>query len=140
MSFSISGIEEVQDILTKVAPRHARNLTRATVQAVASKVAKLAKQNAPKNTGNLKKAIKAKREKSHPDNPQSVVYVQTRKGSRNDGFYWRFIEKGTINLPERPFIRPARDSVRADLPRIYTEEFGKKLEKALAREAKKAKK
>jgi HK97 gp10 family phage protein len=130
----IVGDKEVQRILDEIAPNHARNLMRATIHGVASIIAKDAKANAPKDTGNLKRNIKAKRKKSPPDSPVSEVHI------KSDGFYWRFIEYGTsgkTSQPERPFVRPAIDRARSNLSAIIREQFGQKLEKALARQAKK---
>jgi HK97 gp10 family phage protein len=138
LRFAIEGAEDVANILREIAPRHARNLMRATIHGVASTIAKDAAMKAPINTGTLKKAIIAKREKSPPDYPRSSVYVRHGKTQRYDAFYWRFVEYGTkTGGKERPFIRPARDAAKANFKQTLTEEFGKKLEKALAREAKK---
>lgn len=134
-SFSITGDKEIQRILEEIAPRHARNLLRATVHGVASQIAKDAKQGAPRDTGNLKKSIRAERKKSPPDRPVADVVIRSR--GPKSAFYWKFIELGTKNRGERPFIRPAYDRARADINNIFREQFGKKLESALKRAAKK---
>jgi len=154
----VDGIEALQNTFNNVAPRVARNLMRATVQQIASNIAKDAKINAPVLSGNLKKAIKAKRKKSEPNTPTSVVYIEQGKDSKNDAFYWRFVEFGTRgyskgdgraggngkakrNIPARPpapFIEPAKKKAQGDMSRMLREEFGKKLEKHLAREAKRS--
>lgn len=138
--FEITGTKDVQKILDDIAPRHARNLMRATIQGVASTIAKDARNNAPRDTGTLKKAIKAKRKKSPPDKPVSEVYVTHGNSAKHDAFYWRFVEYGTAGdtaQPERPFIRPASEKARANFEAILTQQFGKKLEAKLRREAKK---
>jgi HK97 gp10 family phage protein len=139
LRFLIEGAPEVSKILREIAPKHAQNLMRATIHGVASKIAKDAAQRAQKGlTGTLKKAIIAKREKSNPDYPRSSVYVRHGKTQKYDAFYWRFVEFGTKNgARERPFIRPARDAANASFKQDLVTEFGIKLEKALAREAKK---
>lgn len=140
MSFVISGVEEIQNILEEVAPKHARNLMRATMHGVASEITKRAKKRVRVDSGNLKKAIKTKRKKSHPDKPTSQVYITTGKSAKNDGFYWRFIEYGTRGKTaneERPFIKPSVKEVQAQLPTILKRQFGKKLEAAIRREKKK---
>lgn len=130
-SHRITGDDEVKAMLDTVAPRQARNILRATVQAAASRIAKQAKAQAPEGpTRNLKKAIKAFREKSHPDRPTSTVRVAS------GAFYWKFLEYGTTKMPERSFIRPAYDEYRANYTSIFREEFGKKFEASLARAAK----
>jgi HK97 gp10 family phage protein len=154
--FEITGADDVEKILKDIAPRHARNLMRATIHGVAGEIAKDAKRNAPKRSGLLKKSIIAKRRKSPPDAPVSTVNVEG-KDPKNLPFYWRFIEYGTRGYkkgdrraggkgvakkdmapkPEQPFIRPAAEKARANFQTVLTQQFGKKLEAALKREAKK---
>lgn len=135
----VIGLEDVEKVLTDIAPRHARNLMRSTVQGIASTTAKDARQRAPKVSGTLRKAIKARRRKSPPDHPRSEVYVEHGKGAKNDAFYWRFVERGTLKgHKEQPFMRPALDQTNSRLVPMLREEFGKKLERALARERKKS--
>lgn len=136
ISVHVDGVSELLDILEKAGPRHSRNLMRATIHGVAGEITKQAKRNAPKDKGTLKKAIKTKRKKSPPDKPVSDVIVEHGNDARHDAFYWRFPEYGTKDLSEQPFIRPAADNVRADFDNILTRQFGKKLEAALKREAK----
>ncbi len=138
----IDGVTELLDLLENVGPRHARNLMRSTTHSVAGIIAKGAKSNAPHDTGTLKSAIKTKRRKSAPTAPVSDVIVEHGNDVKNDAFYWRFLEYGTQKgLPgshsssETRFIGRATDVVRADFVNIYTQEFGKKLEAALRREA-----
>lgn len=131
---TIDGIDDVKRVLDRIAPKHAKNLMRATIQGVASEGAKVAKKHAPKRTGNLKKSIKAKRKKSPPDSPVSEIIVKP------DGFYWKFVEYGTKTMPEHPFIRPASDHLNANFMKIVEQQFAKKLESKLKREARKSKK
>ncbi len=131
MSFSITGVDEIKNILTEIAPKHAANLMRSTVQGIASTIAKDAKQNAPKDTGELKSNIKAERKKSHPDKPVSEVKIK-------NSFYWRFVEYGTrTGIREHAFVRRAVDKTTGNLNQIIKEQFGKKLESLLKKQAKK---
>lgn len=143
MSFIIEGADDVQDMLAKIAPKHARNLMRTTVQAMATGVAKEAKTRVSKGgTGTLKKAIKSKRKKSHPDKPISEVIVEHGNDVRHDAYYWRFVEYGTGGehpQEARPFIAPAVETLRQNFNATIAREFGKKLEQKLARERKKRK-
>lgn len=136
--FTISGVGDIKKILDEIAPRHSRNLLRATTHGVASEIAKVAKKNAPKGeTGKLKKAIKAKRKKSHPDKPISEVIVEHGNNASHDAFYWRFVEYGTRTNRKIPFIAPAKKQILSNLNSILVHQFGKRLEAALKREAKK---
>jgi HK97 gp10 family phage protein len=132
----VEGIEDIQEMLKERAPRVARNLMRATVQAIASNIAKDAKKDAPKRSGNLRKSIKAKRKKSPADQPVSQVIVGEGKGEKPNAFYWKFVEYGTQHSAAHPFITPAKQRAQANMKTLLVEEFGKKLEKQLAREAK----
>lgn len=131
----IEGIDQIQALLNERAPRAARNLMRATVQAVTQNIAKDARGGARKRTGKMRKAIKAKRKKSPPNMPTSQVLVGEGKGKDPDAFYWKFEEYGTRFSPAAPFIEPAKERAKANMKAMLVQEFGKKLEKQLAREA-----
>lgn len=137
----VEGIEDINRILGELTPKFAGNLSRAFVHGLASEVTKEAKKRVPKRTGTLKKSIKAKRKRSTPDKPISDVVVEQGKSAKNDGFYWFFVEYGTggpVPQPEQPFLRPARDLIEANLPKITEEQFTKKLNALIKREQKKA--
>lgn len=140
MTMKVIGIEEVDKILSDIAPRHANNLMKATIHGVAGEIRDNAKKEAPKDEGTLKRAIKAKRRRGLPGKPLSEVRVEHGNDARHDAFYWRFLEYGTVNHEAVPFISPAIEAVRADMVNIIRAQFGKKLEKALARERKKQQK
>jgi HK97 gp10 family phage protein len=137
----VIGADEIAKILEEIAPKHARNLMRATIHGVAGEITKESKKLVPIDTGNLKKSLKTKRRRSKPDQPVSDVIATQGKGAKNDGFYWRFVEHGTGGKnpqPARPFIRPSKDKIFAQLPNILNEQFTKKLAAAIKREQKKA--
>lgn len=149
MSITIKPVnaEAVQKIFDELAPRHANNLARATNHGVAGVVRDEVRRNAPRAShvskkrralrlekgvdkwGPLKKSIKAKRERAKPGLPRSTIRAV---------FYWRYFEDGTVNMPARPFINPVVERLRPQVPRLWAEQFGKKLEAALRRQAKKA--
>lgn len=133
----VIGIEDIDKILTDITPRHANNLMRATIHAVAGEIRDEAKKDAPKDSGTLKKAIKAKRRRGLPGKPVSEVRIEHGNDARHDAFYWRFLEYGTRKHSADPFIAPSIEKVRADMVNILKREFGTKLEKLLARERKK---
>jgi HK97 gp10 family phage protein len=140
-SVKIDGIKDVNKIFAELIPKHARNLSRAYVHGLASDMAKEAKKRVPIKTGTLKKAIKAKRRRGKPDKPVSDVIVTQGKEEKNDGFYWFFVENGVggpVPQPERPFLRPAKDLVVAEMPKRSKEQFNKKLAALIKREQKKA--
>jgi len=136
-SVEVIGLEDMERTLKTLLPKHATNIMRATVHGIASEVAKDARKRAPKDTGALRKAIKPKRRRMEKGNPRSDVIVTQGRDAKHDAYYWRWVEHGTVDQPERPFIRPAVDAARANLDEIITQQFGKKLEAAARREAKK---
>lgn len=137
MTMQVIGAEDIKRTLEQIAPKHSRNLMRATVQGIASEISKESKKRAPKDTGDLKKAIFAKRKKSPPDKPVSEVIVRHGSQAKYDAFYWRFVEYGTVKQSAQPFIKPSEELVGANLNAILTAQFGKKLEALLKRERKK---
>lgn len=148
MTVEINGIDDVKKLLDSILPRHANNIMRAVVHGVAGEAAKIAKSIVPVDTGDLRGAIKTKRGKSEPSKPVSYVYIQQGKGKKPDGFYWRFVEYGTgggdgshiaksVQSNAQPFLRPAADQINANLEAVMVDQFGKKLDKTLARLAKK---
>ena len=58
---TIEGVEDVRRILAEVSPREAKNLLRATVHGVAGTIRDEAKGDMPADTGDMKRATKAKR-------------------------------------------------------------------------------
>lgn len=136
----VFGLEDIQKVLEELTPRHAANLSRAMVHGMASEVSKEAKKRVPKRTGNLRRAIKAKRRRGKPGQPVSDVIVESGETAKFDGFYWRFVEFGTggpVPQSEHPFLRPAKDLIQSNIPKIAEEQFTKKLAAAVKREQKK---
>lgn len=138
----IEGLDELQATLDGLAKNEAYNLMRATVYGVAQQVAKRASERVPVDTGTLKQAIKAKRGRlRQKDKPYADVIIESGKDAKHDAFYWRFVEYGTsTGIKEHAFVRKAVESVRAEIPAIMREQFGKKYEALLKRKAKKASK
>lgn len=137
----IDGLDDIREQLKDVGVREGRNLMRATIRSVAVKVQRAAAEKAPVDEGDLRRSLKVRARRSHPDSPVFEVWAGSTGGAKFDAFYWRFVEYGTSGKtaqPARPFIRPAVEEVKALLPGILREEFGKKWEKALARKRKKA--
>ena len=135
-SVELIGMDEIQSLLEDFLPREANNLSRNLVFGLAQEATKLAKQNVRVRTGNLKKSIKAKRRRGKPGQPTSDVIVTQGNNAKNDGFYWLFVEHGTGGnnpQPAQPFVRPAYDKIRADLPRYTDQVFTDKLRKRIAR-------
>lgn len=136
MKVTIEGLKDVERVLQTVAPNRAKNLVRATVHAVAGEIAKGAKAQVPRGTGALRRGIKTKRRRMVNGMARSDVIIQ-QKADENSIFYWRFVEYGTVAHPEQPFIRPNFQRVEEQIDLLFVNLFGKKLEAAVKRAAKK---
>lgn len=133
-----TGLEELTDMLKNVAPRSANNIMRNAVTDLARDVRDEMKQKAPKDTGDLSKAIKAKRNRGKKDVLESSVFITKGKNQRYDAYYWHFVEFGTTTNRAQPFIVPATESIRPQVPRLMREHFGERYEKEMTRLARKA--
>lgn len=128
---TITGIDDVNDLLTRIAPKQATNILRATVHGMAGQVRNDAKKLAPEDEGDLKAAIKAKRERVRFGKVSSTVRVHFF------AFYWRFLEYGHgPDGEEHAFFMRAVEKLRKDMLRNFLVQFGKKWEAALKRAAK----
>lgn len=132
---AIEGMEELVSNLTGVMPREARNLARGAVQGVAAKVRNNMRSKAPKDTGELRKAIVAVRRRGTATQVASDVWINHGKGQKYNAWYWHFLEFGTQDQPAQPFVTPSVEEMSPKIPQIYRDEFGKRLEKLMAKKA-----
>jgi HK97 gp10 family phage protein len=131
----IEGMEDLMATLKTVLPREARNITRRTVVKIAAEVRNDIRQNAPKDTGELKKSIKSKRDRGKPDFASASVNVIPKEQS--PAFYWRFLEYGTKNMPAQPFILPVVEQWKGKINEVYRQEFSVQFEKEMSKRVKK---
>lgn len=130
-------MESVLAALHEAAPKEARALMRSTVQQVASDIAKDARARAPRDAGELRRGITARRRNTHGgDVLESVVYVRRDKGSV-DPFYWRFLEygQGPDGVEHAMFLK-ALNKYKADGQQRHLDAFAKVLERRIRRAVK----
>lgn len=96
--------------LQQLTPKMQRGILNLATKAGAKTIEDSAKQNAPKRTGRLAKAIHTRRKsvrkkKRDGDNPKDAVY---EVGVKLDGTAWyaTMIEFGTVKQPAQPYMRP----------------------------------
>lgn len=128
----ITGDRAIADLLSQVATRHAANIASAMVHGVAGEVRDGAKDGAPVDEADLKKAIKTKKRRRKFSVFRSDVIVLRR------AFYWRFIEYGEGPAPGNAFFLRAVESLRPRMPDIVKEQFIKKLKAAIKRAQRRA--
>lgn len=123
-------MEDIQALEKKDQGRVMRKATRKGAQIIAAQ----AKKNAPKRTGKLQRNIVAMNMKGRPlQSGAAAVFVRTegKAEDRNNAFYWRFVELGTVNHPPVPFIRPAYESTQNQVDEIIVKAAMDELQKAL---------
>ena len=113
----IEGARQLSVALKELPDNIGRNVLRRAVSAAAAVVRDQARQNAPVDTGEMKRDIMTKRERTQNNlSARYSVFVRTGKKSRmagakrnveRDSFYWRFVEFGTSKMAAQPFMRPA---------------------------------
>lgn len=138
ISMSIEGLGAVSDVLSKVAPREAKNLMRSTLHSVAGLVRDDMRKAAPKDQGTLRKAIVSKRERQKGNVLASNVTITHGKGQKHDAYYWHMVNYGTVNSDAQPFIEPVVEAISPQIPAIFTREFSVKYEQLLQRKLKAA--
>ena len=115
----IDGLKELGEALKGLRLDMAQKAARQAVAAGAGVVRAQARKNAPKDTGNLEKAIVMKRKRNTNLTEQYGVSVRVGKKSDvtrakqgkgalgKDAYYARFLEFGTVKMPAKPFLTPA---------------------------------
>jgi len=136
----LDGLEELDRMASRIAPNRARALARSSVHKVAGVARDEMRQQAPKGDkdgGTLRKAIFTKRERGTQDSVSSAVRIAHGKTAKHDAWYWHMVEFENTRQTKQSFIQPTVDDVQPKLPNLYREEFGRRLEKELEREARK---
>ena len=130
----LAGVEKTLGVL---APRESRNLSRRVVVKIAALVRNdvraAARSVVDRRTGRLFKAIRSKRERGRPEVFEASVTIHLEAGGAPTAPHWHLIEFGTVNQGARPFIFPTVKEWVPKLPRFYREEFGRQLERQLAK-------
>ena len=127
---SVRGTKETEFILSKMAPREALNLTRATVGAMAGELVADAKGEMSfgrQSRGNMRRSVKRVRRQVRNGIVQEDVTVGRR------AFYWRFWEYGQ-RVARRAMFHKAVTKLENDLAKTWERLFLKKLQDRLARE------
>lgn len=128
----VLGAQDLRDQLRNYAPKEARNIMRATVYGVAGRARDLLKQRIKKRSRRGEKSIKVVRRRGD----ETEIVADVRGGSTAP--YLIMLNYGTSRTKAQPFIEPSVEELRPELEKIYREEFGEKLVKSIARNAKKA--
>lgn len=124
---TLTGADDVRRVLEQIGPREAKNIMRATVGDMAAGIRKDARQEAPVDDGDLKRAIKVKRRRVIRGRIQADVIVERK------AFYWRFLEYGTSQQSENAFFTRALEKFRGQAMDRFLGSFVRKFEARLTR-------
>lgn len=126
-SIKIEGVEDINNLLSKIAPTKAKNIMRSTVHGMAGEVRSDAKKAMPVDSGDMKRGTKSKRRRQRGTKIASDVVV-------SGAYYWRFVEYGQgPGGREVAMFMKAVEKLRANFNSILIKQFGKKFEAALKR-------
>jgi HK97 gp10 family phage protein len=125
----VDGIPEARQQFRRLEAKMQRATLRNVFRKAGNVVAKEARRLAPRDEGDLRKAIAVS---VSATNDRVLVDIGVRKGKTSrhqDAFYWRFIEIGTRFIAARPFLRPAlsgkRDEAVAKIGGELNDEIGR---------------
>lgn len=135
-TIEIDGLKTLQENLTKVTPRVARNILKGFLYDIATRLRDRMRETVHKRTGRLRRSIVARRGRGTRDVIVAEVYTKTGKGVKNDGWYWHFIEYGTEHSSAFPFVRPSIKEVENKIPLELESIFMRRFLAAVEREKK----
>lgn len=127
---TLEGLEDLEETLLAVTPRETAAILRVVSLGIAERIAGRIGARAPKDTGELSQSFFAAQGKQKHNRPSAEVRA------KDDVFYWKFVEFGTVRMRARPFIVPTVEAERAPTLSTFREEVGKKVEEAIKRKAK----
>lgn len=133
----VIGLPDLSETLTAVMPREAKNILRRTTYGLATVARDRIRERAPERTGRLKRSIKAKRDRGTSTEMAASVIADKSGGRSGSGFHAHFLEFGTVKMGAQPFINPAVEELRPQVPGIYRDQFGIHYERELAKRNKK---
>lgn len=159
----IEGLRELREALLRTIPAELQGKTlQKALGAGTALVVRDAKARAPVDTGRLRKAIYAVRNKQNSNGVFEERVVTVRRGKKfqktsRDAYYWKFVEfghrtgagkgkylkkvdrpggRGVVStgvVPAKPFLRPAFESQKRPALEAITKRLGAEIEKAAAK-------
>ena len=137
IEIDISGLEEVERTLSRLAPNSARNILRNTTTDIARELRDEARSNAPVDEGTLRKAIKSRRRRGDTDEAAAALYITQGKSEKYDAWYWTFVEWGTVKKQSQHFLLPAMMTIMAAMDELLGRYFIRRYDKEIERLARK---
>lgn len=130
ITFDPAELAALEKRLNDVVDKVAKKALRGAVRKGMNKVRKVARENAPKDTGLLDEnfALMTRTRMS-----EVIAKIGIRGGARENDttpFYFRFVELGTKDMQAKPFLRPALENNAQAVLDTVVEELKTALDKA----------
>lgn len=130
ITFDPAELAALEKRLNDVVDKAAKKALRGAVRKGMNKVRKVARENAPKDTGLLDEnfALMTRTRMS-----EVIAKIGIRGGARENDttpFYFRFVELGTKDMQAKPFLRPALENNAQAVLDTVVEELKTALDKA----------
>ena len=131
----VEGLREIDEALGKLGKTTGRNVLRRVGIARLEPMAEAMRAKAPVDAGDLKESIAVSTKNPRRNRKQSTVEVHAGPGRNPQGIQQEF---GNQNHGPQPFMRPAWDGGKDELLDGIGADLWAEIEKAAARQAKKA--
>lgn len=131
----VEGLRAIDDALGKLGKTTGRNVLRRVGVARLEPMAEAMRAKAPVDAGDLKESIAVSTKNPRRNRKQSTVEVHAGPGRHPQGHLREF---GGDKHPPQPFVRPAWDGGKEALLDGIGADLWAEIEKAAARQAKKA--
>lgn len=132
VSATFEGFENLSKTFDELSAKLQRAALRKTVSRAARPVRKEMKRLVPKDTRQTQRGIGISISVKSAGNVEASIGVR-RKAKGSPASTVHLIEKGTINQPAQPFMRPALDNKKDEVVKVFASDFGKEIAKVAAK-------
>lgn len=134
-TLDFSGLLDLSTELEILSKAESGKVLRQATRAAAIIFRDEARSRVPRKSGKLARNIIAMNQRSSGGSAVAGVHVRSsgKAGSKNNAFYWRFVELGTSNMAPIPFIRPAYDSKVDEATAAVVAKANEAIDKALSK-------
>lgn len=129
--FKITGIKELQKKMEELEKATQKKVLRSISRKSLNIYVKEARQNAPVDSGNLKKSIGNESAKRTGREKVAIVAGPRRKKGSNTGkgYHAHLLEFGTAKMRAKPYLRPAWDTKNSEVLDKYKSQMWEEIEK-----------
>ncbi len=144
----IDGLRELEAALANLPKATGKNVLRRVLKKASAGTVADAQANAPRDTGGLSQSIiigarlngrqTSLNRKEAGSRSAVEMFIGPSYAKGKGGRHGHLLEFGTVKMPAQPFMRPAWDANKDAALRSISDDLGSEIEKAAARQARKA--